>query len=219
MDSTEENASTSTTTWQEVAQESAANPEPRSELVTDTIKVPITDAALARIARENAADDLVRQGLEGELEDLKEKVKGKKGEIDVVTNRIAERHESVRSNQQTLRGQWRVVDIFATNTVQYLDPETGVVVFERPMAYHERQQELPLGDPSADDASDDDDDAETEEVDEELQAEAAPAAEDDDLLPVDDGTAITAPEGVLDGSVAEAAEKKTRVRRRRTKEA
>jgi hypothetical protein len=135
---------TATTTWQDVAAASAEaqRAEPEPEYVTDVLQVKITDSRLATIARENADDDLEKQQLESELETLKEEVKAKKGEIDAIEKRMSERHEAVRTGVQSLKGRWRVVEIFETNTLRYVDPETGLIVHERPMTASERQQDL-----------------------------------------------------------------------------
>ncbi len=177
----QETAAVAQTAWEDVAAESTAaenakKAETKSTIVHDSIDVPVTEAVLAKIATDNAADDLEKQGLESALEKLKEQVKSTKAKIDVLDEAMSERHEAVRSGVQTITGRFRVVDIFETNTVRYLDPETGEVLCERPMSIGERQAELPFANGTngssklEDDATDEEESADNEELDEDGDA-------------------------------------------------
>jgi len=189
--------------------------EPRSELVTDTIKVPLDERRGLVLLLANAKDSETADGLEVELDNLKEQAKAKKAEIDVVRGRIASRHAEATSGQVTIKGEWRVVDLFATNTVQYRDPKTDEIVFERPMAPYERQTSLPLGGTAASD--DGDDDIDLPDFGEDDASDQDDGEDGDDVEPDSEpaeGTEITDPVGVQNGTAAapKAAVKTRRVR-------
>lgn len=135
-------------TWPEAAADAEANRVNR-ETVTDVIDVMLTDADLAEIARANANDDLERQTHLENVEALKEDLKEEKTAISAIEARIRDRNNSVRKGTVSKNGEWILEEVFATNTVRYLDPRTERVVLERPMSFAERQTELPLADASA----------------------------------------------------------------------
>lgn len=121
----------------------AQKPDPLPfDTVEEVLTVKVTAVAKMKIADELAADDAEKKRLECELDALKEDVKAKKAEVDVVTKRMDERYEAIRNGVQKLKGEWRVVEHVETNTVRYHDIETGELMHERAMTADERQQEL-----------------------------------------------------------------------------
>lgn len=159
------------TSWTDVAKESAQ--QPTRELVTDVIDIVLNDSDLADIARANAADDQEKETHQREVDHLKESLKEEKVAIAAIEQRVRDRNNSVRKGSVARKGEWLVVSIFAQNLVQYLDPKSERVVFERPMQSDERQVELALGDALS-----------------ALKVDDAPAMDDD-------GTALTDPEALL----------------------
>lgn len=187
MESTTTESTTANQTgmpWADVAAASAEAQKPisaSSRRIVDVLRIPVTPEIEAKIARDNAADDELLTGKQSEIDDIKDELKAKKGEADAITKRMRERHGAVRSRVLEIKGEWILTDIFATNTVQYTDPETGLVVHERPMTSAERQQELPLAPTSSPVPSDDEGE----------DADDAPFSEDDD-------TTINDPQDLLD---------------------
>jgi len=204
-----------TATWTDVAKASDAQPR----RVRDTLKVAITDLAKAKIADDNAADDLAKRQLEEELEGLKEDVKATKSKIDVIDTRMSERHEAVRTGVQSLTGEWLVTQIFEQNEVQYTDPATGLVVHTRAMTNLERQGELPFGH-SPTSIHDEEDDSTPFDDEDEVDGEDAEMSSSSDDVPdsePEEGTEITDPVGVQNGTAAapKAAVKTRRVRNKK----
>lgn len=149
MEATSEQGLPAQTTWADVAAASAEAEASVREKLTDVIEVKLTDADLANIARENAADDEAKAALQAQLDDLKSEMKDKKTSISAIEQRVRDRNTAVRKGTQARKGEWLVESLFETNTVRYLDPRTEQVVHERPMSVSERQIELPLGTPPA----------------------------------------------------------------------
>lgn len=129
-------------TWGDVAE--ASDRQPTREEVEDVIEVRLTEADLADIARQNATDDEERASIQRAIDDLKGDLKDKKAELASVEARIRERHSNVRRGVQSKKGKWILEELFAANTVRYLDPKTEAVVLERAMTTGERQTELAL---------------------------------------------------------------------------
>ena len=159
------------TSWPDVALASAQ--QPTRETVTDVIDVKLNDSDLADIARANAADDEEKDTHQRKVDALKEELKDEKVAIAAIEQRVRDRNNSVRKGSVARKGEWIVLSIFAQNLVQYLDPKSERVVFERPMASDERQVELALGDALAS-----------------IKVDPTPAADDD-------GTDVNDPDALL----------------------
>jgi hypothetical protein len=184
-------ADSTTSTWADVIVESAAanTPPVERETVTDTIELPLVDADYARIAKSNASDDDTAMSLEADIAALKEETKEKKAELAVVLKRIRERHSSIRSGKMLVSGTWFVDEHFETNTVRYVDRETGKIMHERAMRTDERQMSLGLDVP--DEMADDDD--EGGDIEDRLDRAIADGDEEDDLSQSD----VSDPDAVL----------------------
>lgn len=134
---------TDTVGWGDVVAASEANERASKEpdAVYEYIDVPIDDAALAKIAMANAEDAATIETLEDDIKEIRARIKP-------ITLRIAGRNEGILSGTHNVRA--RRVDLFETNTIQYLDPESGKVLDERAMGAEDRQLELPLDGQAAD---------------------------------------------------------------------
>lgn len=174
------------TDWTDAIEASAK--QPTRETVEDVIEVKLTDSDLADIARENAADDHEKSLIKAEVDALKEELKDKKVAIEAIEQRIKDRNNSVRKGSVARKGEWIVLSLFEQNTVQYLDPKSERVVFERPMDSAERQVELALDaaiasvrKPDADEGAAAESGADVTDPDALLRAASAMDSEDDEV--------------------------------------
>jgi hypothetical protein len=132
--------------WEDVIEESEANEasggdddlDPEEDI--ETIKVSITPEMEAQLFREMMVDDAARTSLESRLENEKHIVKATKAEIDAIAQRMTQRCEDGRRGLRAVRG--RLVRIFETNSLQWVDPKTGLILHSRAMTGAERQQTL-----------------------------------------------------------------------------
>lgn len=135
------------TLWNEaIAASAEAQKEtvPTYEDVEEVLDLPLRVSDLAVIAQENAVDDQLRNEAQRDLDELKLAMKDKKAEVSSIEARIRERHSNVRAGAHKVKKTWRVYEMFAANTVRYIDPTTNEVVLERAMTAGERQTELAL---------------------------------------------------------------------------
>ena len=137
-----------TSLWQEVAAASADRDahEWTFEDIEDVLDVKVTDAEKAAMLEANGADDIEKEQLERAIDALKADLKEKKSETEAIAARIKDRNRTGAKGVQSRKRVWRVGTCFALNTVRYIDPETGVVVHERPLTRDERQLELAVDD-------------------------------------------------------------------------
>lgn len=137
-----------TTLWKDVAEASASRDahEWTWEDVEDVLEVRLSDAEKASMLSLNGADEEEKERIEAEIASLKEELKDKKAEVTSIASRMKDRNRTGAKGAQSRKRVWRVGTCFALNTVRYIDPDTGLVVHERPLTRDERQLELAVGD-------------------------------------------------------------------------
>jgi len=133
-----------TVLWKDVAAASADRDahEWTWEEVEDVIEVKITNAEAAAMLAANGADEGEKEAAERAIDALKAELKEKKSEVEAIAARMKDRNRTGAKGVQSRKAKWRVGTCFALNTIRYIDPESGLVVHERPLTQAERQLEL-----------------------------------------------------------------------------
>ncbi len=130
--------------WAAAAADAEASKEPDwdwSEL-EDVIDITLTDRDMADLLRANGADEEAKSEVDRTIDALKAELKEKKAESEAIAARMKDRNRSGAKGVQSRKAIWKIGTCFSLNTVQYLDPQTGEKVFERPLSASERQLEL-----------------------------------------------------------------------------
>jgi hypothetical protein len=137
-----------TVLWKEVAAASADRDahEWVWDEVEDVLDVKLAPSEAADMLRANGADEIEKESIERDIDALKAELKEKKSEVEAIAARMKDRNRTGAKGVQSRKARWKVGTCFALNTVRYVDPDTGLVVHERPLTRDERQLELAVDD-------------------------------------------------------------------------